>query len=60
MKRTDLKKLQLKTTTIRVLDNRTLEHVAGGQVRTIYVDCSGSCTNPTLGLCGCYPTFYCP
>jgi hypothetical protein len=52
MKRTDLKKLQLNTTTIRVLDKDALGNVAGGIGRTIGTGCSDSCTNPSASICG--------
>ena len=56
MKRTNLKKLKLDTTTLRPLDNR-LNEVVGGIARTVVNGCSSSCTNPTASICWC--TQYC-
>ena len=61
MKKIDLGKLNLKTTTIRVLNQQELQGVAGAWARTTDTNCSSSCTLGnnvsvclSLNACGTY------
>ncbi len=51
MKKIDLGKLNLKTTTIRVLNTQELKGVAGAWARTTDTNCSSSCTATTASVC---------
>lgn len=51
MKKIDLGKLNLKTTTIRVLNHEEMTGVRGAWARTTDTNCSSSCTTTTASVC---------